>query len=81
VTHLIESTDIRPMNVPAVYQRSDQILRRAFIRITPISPHDIVDHVEIQTDGHSLANEFIIRYKFVDNHPINVKGTFIDIYG
>jgi hypothetical protein len=80
VTHLIESTDRRPMNAPAVYQRSDQMLRRAFIRFSPVSPHDIVDHVGIQTDGHSSANEFIIRYKFIDSHPINVKGTFIDIY-
>jgi hypothetical protein len=80
VTHLIESTDRIPMNAPAVYQRSDQMLRRAFISVSPVSPNDIVDHIEIQTDVHSPAKEFMIRYKFVDNHPINVRGTFIDIH-
>ena len=79
MTYLIEPADRRSMNVPAVYQRSDQVLQRTFIRVSPVSPHDIVDHVVIQTDGHSPANKFAIRYKFVVNHPINVKGTFIDI--
>jgi hypothetical protein len=67
------------MNVPAVYQRSDQMLQRTFIRVSPVSPNDIADHAEIQTDGHAPANKFIIRYKFLDNYPINVKGTFIDV--
>ncbi len=105
------------MNVPAVYRRSDRLLQRAFISASPVSSHDIVDHIEIRTDGRSPANKsklsavscgelrstrnnivphslaypqqatgnalaagFTIRYKFLDNHPRNVKGTFIDIY-
>jgi hypothetical protein len=79
VTYLIEPIDRSTMNLPAVYQRSDQILQHAFIRVSPVSPHDIVDHVVIHTDGYSPANKFTIRYKFVDNHPRNLKGIFIDI--
>jgi hypothetical protein len=81
VTHrIVEYADRRPMNVPAVYQRSDQMLRRAFISVSPVSPHDIADHIETQTDEHSPAKEFMIRYRFVNDHPTNVRGTSIDIY-
>lgn len=79
MTHLIEYINKRPINIPAVYQQSDRMLQRALIRDLPVSLYDIVDYVKIQAGGH-LPEYNLIKYKFSDNHPVNVKGTFLNIY-
>ncbi|HYA14299.1 MAG TPA: hypothetical protein VEF33_08165 [Syntrophales bacterium] len=69
-----------PINVPATYQRTAQILQRAYLQTKPVSPDDIIDCVEIQTGKPSPANTHIIKYKPLNTPLMKDKGSFIDIW-
>jgi len=77
--------DVKPSNayvpavVPDVYQRSAPLLRRASHPSSAMSPDDIIDCVEIQTDGHQTTDNCKIGYGPPDK-PRMAKGMFIDIW-
>jgi hypothetical protein len=73
--------DVKPLNsqVPAIYERTVQTLRRASVRSSPVLPEDVVDCVEIQGGGISSVSKQAMTYSPLDR-PRKEKGTFIDIW-
>jgi len=69
-----------PINVPATYQRTAQILQRASLQTRLVSPDDIIDCVEIQTGKPSTVNTHIVKYKPSNTPPMKDKGAFIDVW-
>jgi hypothetical protein len=68
------------ITTPVAYQRTVQTLQRTSLPTSPISSDDIIDCVEINTERHSLINTQISLYEPLDKHPLNSKGTLIDIW-
>jgi len=73
--------DVKPLNsqVPAIYERTVQTLRRASVRSSPVLPEDVVDCVEIQGGGTPSVNKQAMTYSPL-GHPQKGKGAFIDIW-
>lgn len=69
-----------PITVPAQYQRAVPLLQHVSLPSSSVSPDDVVDCVELQTDKPSPANMQIIRYRYSDSPRIKNKGQFIDIW-
>ncbi len=76
--------DIRPpiAQIPIFalteYQRS-QILQRIIIPSLQAFPDEIIDSIQIETGKRSPVYTQSVNYKSLNNHPIEGKGTFIDI--
>lgn len=66
--------------VPAVYyQRYPQTPLRPSILTSPVAPEDIVDYVELQSNGQQSSGKYRIVYGVFDE-PRKAVGTLIDVW-
>ena len=68
------------VTVPAHYQRATTLVQRVSPSITPVSPDDIVDCVELHGGKTKQVYRQIIRYTPPDSPRLKGKGQFIDIW-
>ena len=71
-----------PIRILTKWQQSHKIMQNITIHSSRVFPRDIIDidTVEVAAARPLLSYTKIDNYKFSSAHPINEKGTFIDMW-